>query len=116
METRRRIMASKLEFVEFVVDQLHEAGTITYKKMFGEYGVYCNEKIFGVICDDQLFVKITEAGRKICPDLTQAPPYEGAKNYFLFEDVENKEMLTKFVVATYQELPEPKPKKRAKKG
>lgn len=84
--------------------------------MFGEYGVYCNGKIFGVICDDQLFVKITEAGRKTCPDLTEAPPYEGAKNYFLFEDVENKEMLTKFVAATYQELPEPKPKKRAKKA
>ena len=45
-------MASKIEFVEFMADQLREAGTITYKKMFGEYGLYCNGKIFAVICDD----------------------------------------------------------------
>ena len=48
-------MASKIEFVEFMADQLREAGTITYKKMFGEYGLYCNGKIFAVICDDHLY-------------------------------------------------------------
>ncbi len=57
-------MASKIEFVEFMADQLREAGTITYKKMFGEYGLYCNGKIFAVICDDQFYIKITEAGQK----------------------------------------------------
>lgn len=104
-------MASKVEFVEFVVDQLQEAGTITYKKMFGEYGLYCNGKIFSLICDDQFFVKITKAGRETCPELMEAPPYEGAKNYFLVEDVEDRETLTRLVVATCSELPEPKPKK-----
>ena len=74
-------MASKIEFVEFVVDQMKEAGTITYRKMFGEYGVYCDGKIFALICDDQLFVKITKAGRKRYPHLPEAPPYEGGKNY-----------------------------------
>ena len=64
-------MASKVEFVEFVVDQLQEAGTITYKKMFGEYGLYCNGKIFSLICDDQFFVKITKAGRETCPEETE---------------------------------------------
>ena len=62
-------MASKIEFVEFIAEQLRQAGTITYRKMFGEYGVYCNGKIFAVICDNQLFIKITEAGRKVCPGL-----------------------------------------------
>lgn len=103
-------MASRIEFVEFVVDQLREAGTITYRKMFGEYGIYCNGKIFALICDDQLFLKITEAGQKICPELTEQPPYEGAKNYFLIEDVEDRKTLTRLVTATCQELPEPKPK------
>lgn len=64
-------MASKIEFVEFIAEQLGHAGTITYRKMFGEYGIYCNGKIFGVICDDQLYIKITEAGRKICPKLQE---------------------------------------------
>lgn len=107
-------MASKMEFVEFVADQLRQAGDITYKKMFGEYGLYCNGKIFAVICDDQLFIKITEAGRNLCPDLPEAPPYKGAKNYFLVEDVENQEILTELVILTCAELPKPKPKKQKK--
>lgn len=107
-------MASRIEFVEFIVDQLQDAGIITYKKMFGEYGLYCNGKIFGLICDNQFYIKITNAGKKICPELSEAPPYEGAKNYFLIDDIENREMLTKLVAATYAELPEPKPKKRKK--
>lgn len=107
-------MASKIEFVEFIADQIREAGEITYRKMFGEYGIYCNGKIFGVICDDQLFLKITEAGRKLRPELAEAPPYEGAKNYLLVEDVEEAEALTKLVQATCRELPEPKPRKRKK--
>ena len=60
-------MASNLEFVEYVAEQLSEAGEITYRKMFGEYGMYLDGKIFAVICDDQLFIKVTEAGRKIAP-------------------------------------------------
>ena len=54
-------MASKLEFVEYAADQMGAAGEITYRKMFGEYGIYCDGKIFGVICEDQLFVKIGRA-------------------------------------------------------
>ena len=58
-------MASKIEFVEYVADQLRDAGTITYKKMFGEYGLYCDGKIFAVVCKDQLFVKITEMSKSL---------------------------------------------------
>ena len=93
-------MASKIEFVEFMADQLKDAGTITYKKMFGEYGIYCDGKIFALICGDQFYVKITEAGRKLCPNLEEAPPYEGAKNYLLVDDTEDRELLTRLVTAT----------------
>ena len=105
-------MASKIEFVEFIVDQLQEAGLITYKKMFGEYGIYCDGKIFALICNNQFFLKITEAGRQICPDLREAPPYPGAKNYFLVEEVEDRELLTRLTAATCAALPEPKPKQK----
>jgi TfoX/Sxy family transcriptional regulator of competence genes len=105
-------VASKIEFVKFIVDQLCNAGEITYRKMFGEYGVYCDGKIFALICDDQLFVKITKAGRKRYPHLPEAPPYEGGKNYFFIEDVDNREMLTELTMVTCEELPKPKPKKK----
>ncbi|RKY80895.1 competence protein TfoX, partial [candidate division KSB1 bacterium] len=49
-------MASDLSFVEFVAEQMEDAGLITYRKMFGEYALYCNGKVTALICDNQLFV------------------------------------------------------------
>lgn len=107
-------MASKPEFVAYAVDQLRDAGNISSKKMFGEYGLYCNGKFFAVVCDDQLFVKITEAGKAAFPELTEAPPYEGAKNYFLIEDIDDRELVTRLALITCDALPEPK-KTKAKR-
>lgn len=104
-------MASKPEFVQYIADQLADAGEITYRKMFGEYGMYCDGKIFALICDNQLFVKITEAGRQMAQDLETAPPYQGAKPYFLIDDIDNRAFLNELVTATCGELPAPKPKK-----
>ena len=106
-------MASRLEYVRYVAEQLSGAGEITYKKMFGEYGLYCDGKIFANVSDDQLFVKITEAGRSLFPGLPEAPPYPGAKNYFRIESVDDRDFLTALTLATCQALPEPK-KKRGK--
>lgn len=101
-------MASKLEFVEYVAEQCRGAGDIAFRKMFGEYGLYCGGKIFALICDDQFFVKITNAGERF--GLPKKPPYNGAKDYFLVEDVDDAESLTELISATVAELPEPKPK------
>ena len=87
-------MASSMEFVQYAADQMRNAGEITYKKMFGEYGIYCDGKIIGLICENQLFIKITEAGKRLCPDFEEAAPYEGAKPFLLVEDIDNRELLT----------------------
>ena len=105
-------MASRPELIKYIADQLSDAGSITYRKMFGDYGMYLNGKLFALICDDQLFIKITEAGKRLAPDMKTTPPYEGAKPYFLFEDIDNREFLLEFVLATCKELPMPKPKKK----
>ena len=105
-------MATRLDFVEYIADQLSGAGNITYRKMFGDYGMYLDGKIFALICNDQLFIKITEAGKQLCPDLETAPPYEGAKPHFLFEEIDNREFLVEFVTRTCEDLPIPKPKKK----
>ena len=109
-------MASNPEYVQYIADQLGAAGQITYRKMFGEYGMYLDGKLFALICDNQFFVKVTEAGRKLRPELEETPPYEGAKNYLLVEDVDDREALVEFVTATCGELPAPKPKKPKKKA
>ncbi len=84
--------------------------------MFGEYGVYCDEKIFGVICDNKLFIKPTQAGRDYIGEVVEAPAYEGAKPSFLIEDkIEDGEWLSELVKISVKELPEPKPKKKKKR-
>ena len=75
-------MASHKDFVDYVAEQLREAGTIRSRKMFGEYGLYCGDVFFAVICDDRFFVKITPAGEAAFPGLPKIPPYKGAKDSF----------------------------------
>ena len=105
-------MASSLEFTWYVAEQLSGAGEITWKKMFGEYGLYCDGKLFANVSDDQLFIKITEAGRSLFPGLREAPPYPGAKEYFLIENVDDRDFITTLTLATCQALPETKKKRR----
>ncbi len=83
-------MASSLEFVRYAAEQMCAAGEITYKKMFGEYGIYCNGKIVGLICENQLFIKITEAGRRLCPDYEEVPPYQ-AQNHICWSRISTTE-------------------------
>ncbi len=104
-------MASTLEFVEYVCDQISDAGVITYRKMFGEYGIYCDGKIIGLICDNMFYVKKTKSGALIIPNLEESAPYDGAKPHFLVDNLEDKSLMTKFILATFQELPLKKPKK-----
>ena len=106
-------MASDKEFLDFIVDQIEDAGQITYKLMFGEYGVYSNDKLFALVCDNKLFIKPTEAGRNFIKDVVEAPPYPGAKLSFLLEDkIDDREWISNLVRITVKELPEPKVKKK----
>ena len=109
-------MASDLSFVEFVVDQLDEDCAGTYKRMFGEFGLYSDGKFFGVICDNRLFIKPTEGGRAFIENVVEAPPYPGARPSLLIEDkIEDAAWLSELVRITARELPAPKPKKRKRK-
>ena len=108
-------MASDEDFVKFIAEQIESAGQIRYRKMFGEYAVYCNEKVVLLICDNQLFVKPTDTGRAFIGDVVEAPPYPGAKPSFLIEDkFEDAEWLSELVALTEKELPKPKKKKQRK--
>ena len=106
-------MASHQDFVDYVAEQLRESGSIRSRKMFGEYGLYCDDIFFAVICDDQLFIKITPAGEAAFPDLPKVPPYEGARDYIWVEDVDDRDTMTTLTRLTCLALQE-QPKKRRK--
>ena len=108
-------MASNADFVQYIADQCSGAGEIVTKKMFGDYGIYCNGKIFGLICDDCFYLKPTETGRKLLRVVDMRPPYDGAKDYFYIADVDDRDYLALIVSETCKELPEPKQKASRKK-
>ena len=108
-------MGTSQSYALYIQDQLNQIGNITLKKMFGEYGVYYRDKIVGLICDDQLFIKPTKIGKDILVDPMMGEPYPSAKLYFIIENPENRELLTHLILMTYNELPIPKPKKKKPK-
>jgi DNA transformation protein len=105
-------MTSDLEFVEYVCDQIRDAGRVRSRKMFGEFAVYCDDKVVALVCDDQLFVKPTPGGRAYIGEPVEAPPYPGARLHFLIEDrIDDREWLAGLIAVTVHELPAPKPKR-----
>lgn len=101
-------MVSNPDFVQYIVDQCNGAGEITARKMFGDYCVYCNGKVFGLVCDNGFYVKPTDAGRGLLKSEDMRPPYEGAKPHFYIEDVDDRDYLSELVKVTCAALPEPK--------
>lgn len=100
-------MASDFGFVEYVVDQLDPDCAVTFRRMFGEFGLYSHGKLFGLVCDDQLFVKPTEGGRVFIGEPVEAPAYPGAKPSFLIEgQIEDGEWLSELVRITARDLGE----------
>ena len=106
-------MSSQQSTVDYIVEQCAGAGTVTARKMFGEFGMYCDGKIMALICDDQLYIKPTKAGRSYLGTVEEGAPYPGAKPYFRIdgERWDDAEWLAGLVRVTVAELPAPKPKK-----
>lgn len=111
------IMATTKDYISFILDQLSGLKDITCRSMMGEYIIYYRGRIAAYVCDNRLLVKPVDAARKYIPEGTLEPPYEGAKDMLLVEDVDSAEYLRGLFEAIYEELPEPKKKqKRGKKN
>ena len=76
-------MASRKSTVDFIVEQAAAARMVSARKMFGEYGIFCDGKMVALVCDDQLFVKPTAADRAFVGQPIERPPYQGAKPCFM---------------------------------
>ncbi|MBP5708756.1 MAG: TfoX/Sxy family protein [Bacteroidales bacterium] len=105
-------MACNTDFVQYIVDQCSGAGEITVRKMMGDYCIYCDGILFGVICDNNLYIKVTDEGKSLLKEIVLRPPYEGAKDYFYISDVDDSDYLSDIIKITVKTLPIPKKKKR----
>jgi TfoX/Sxy family transcriptional regulator of competence genes len=107
-------MACTKEYVDYVIGQIDNAGVITAKAMFGGYHVYSNGKLFALIIDNKLFVKITDSGKEFAKGVTQVPAFPKTKipSLLIEDQLEDREWLSTLVRITIAELPDPKPKKK----
>ncbi len=111
-------MATDQNTVDFLLDQLAKLGGASTKKMFGEYCLYLAGKPVGLVCDDQLYLKPTKAGKAMLKQAVEGSPYPGAKPHLLItpDQWEDAEWLCELVRATDRELPLPKPKVKKPKS
>lgn len=107
-------MATKQGTVDYIVDQLISLNNIATRKMFGEYALYHEGKVVGLICNDILYIKITEEGKEFVGKYyKEGYAYDGAKvSMQINEDqIDDHVWLSELVSITSQNLPLPKPKK-----
>jgi TfoX/Sxy family transcriptional regulator of competence genes len=103
------------DYIQYVLEQIGPAGDISVRKMFGEYGLYMDGKVMGLICDNQVFLKKTEAGTDLLgEDAMEGYAYPGARPSFVFENLDDQDFVIEVLRTTWEQLPYPKPKKNKK--
>jgi len=104
-------MASNIDFVNFVIDQISGVGEISHKKMFGEYMVYVNQKPIILICDNTAYVKKLDCVKEFLETEETGFPYDGAKEHYIL-DIDNDETAQNIVLALEKVIPVPKKKRK----
>lgn len=105
-------MATSKEYLQFILDQLSGLEDVSSRLMMGEYLIYYGGKIAAYLCDDKLLVKILPSSTAMLPSAPHEPPYAGAKDMILVENVDDRDFLMALFRAMYPELPFPTPRKK----
>lgn len=104
-------MATDSTFIDYIHEQAGLGARLTHKRMFGEYGIYLDEKVVAFACDNSLFLKPTDAGRALLPTVSPGKPYPEAKEYFVLDEyLDDSDLLRQVLQATADAVPKPKPK------
>lgn len=105
-------MATSKEYLRFVLDQLSDLEGISYKQMMGEYIIYYKGKLAAYVCDNRVLIKPVKSALSLMPEAPLQAPYEGAKEMLLAENIDDRDFMTELFRAIYDDLLEPKPKKK----
>lgn len=104
-------MSSTQSYVEFVCESINQIGDVRYRKMFGDYMVYLNDKPIFLICDNTVYIKEIEQLVELKDNFETGVPYDGAKEHYIL-DIENTELTQTVAVILEKVIPIPKPKKK----
>lgn len=111
-------MSTKQSTVDYILDQVTGIEDVSARKMFGEYAIYAGGKVVALVCDDTLFVKITEEGKEfVGKHYEEGEAYPGAKPSMKIDEdlIDDREWLTELIALTAEHAPAPKPKAKKKK-
>lgn len=99
-------MSTKSQIADFIIEQLGDLH-VRVRKMFGEYALYCGDKLPAFICDDTLFVKIVDANETLTAGLAKGPCYPGSKDYYIIsgERLNDRVWLQRLIQTTADALP-----------
>lgn len=102
-------MATDRDFIDYVAEQLALGDRLSHRKLFGEYALYVDEKVVAFACDNSLFVKPSTAVAALAPGLPQRPPYPGAKDYPVADELlDDADALRQLILETAARMPAPK--------
>lgn len=107
-------MATTEDYILFVCEQIKGIGDIRYRKMFGEYMVYINDKPLLLVCDNTVYVKKLDCILLKMENASVGVPYNGAKEHFIL-DIDNTDFSKEILSILEQTIPVPKPKKKKQK-
>lgn len=104
-------MATTVDFIEYVCGQIEGAGAVRYKKMFGEYMVYVDDKPVLLVCDNRVFVKILPCLDALIKDADKGYPYNGAKEHYVL-DIDDGELAQNVIAELLTVIPVQKLRKK----
>ena len=104
-------MATTKDFIEYVCDQIKGTGAIRYRKMFGEYMAYVNDKPILLVCDNTVYVKILDCISEMMKDSARGIPYSDAKEHYIL-DIDDAQFSREVVALLEPVIAIPKPKKK----
>ena len=104
-------MATDKSFIDYVTEQAALGERLTFRKMFGEYALYVDEKVVAFACDNSVFAKASPATDALVPRLPGRPPYPGAKDYPVADELlDDSDVIRRLLLDTAEHMPAPKPK------
>jgi DNA transformation protein len=103
-------MATSQSTMDFLLDVLSDSHQVSSRRMFGEYCLYYAGRPVGLVCDEQLFLKPSEDGRRLMKDLDEGAPFPGAKPHLrISPDLwDDRNWMNTLVRVTFDSLPPPK--------
>lgn len=104
-------MATTIDYIEFVCEQIRGDYAIRHRKMFGEYMVYANDKPILLVCDNCVYVKILPQTTALLSNAQKGVPYGGAKEHYIL-DIEDAELVSKVIPLLESITPLPKKKNK----